>query len=110
MLFSKRSHEGYVFIDHRASPGLPRDFAIRNGLPPDQVCEGGVLEAPTETCTHCGTVVILNPRRTRERHYCQKCDNYICDLCEAARHQPDYVHRTVLERLILAATNGASNG
>jgi len=110
MFFSKRSLEGFVYIDHRASPGLPRDFAIRHGLPPELVCEGALMEAPTYTCPHCGTVVIINPRRTRERSYCQKCDNYICDNCEAGRRHPDYVHRTFLESAILAATNGASNG
>jgi len=64
---SKRRHEGYLIVDHRASPG--------NALAP----EGQVYETPTVTCSHCGSVVILSPTRTRPRHYCFKCDHYVCD-------------------------------
>ena len=110
MPFSKRSFEGQIYVDHRASPGLPADFARANGLDPALVGEGSLFEAPTYTCPHCGTVVIINQRRTRERSYCKKCDNYLCDNCEAARCHPDYVHRTWLQTAILAATNGVSDG
>ena len=34
---------------------------------------------PTLTCCHCNRVVVLNPERRRERHWCFKCDAYICD-------------------------------
>jgi hypothetical protein len=64
---SKRRHEGYLIVDHRASPG--------NAL----AGEGQVYETPTVTCSHCGSVVILSPTRTRPRHYCFKCDHYVCD-------------------------------
>jgi hypothetical protein len=63
---SKRSREGYLLIDNRAAGG-------------------GAVESPTITCSHCHRVVVLNPLRTRERGYCPKCDNYICDECEAVR-------------------------
>lgn len=68
---SKRSHEGYLFIDHRGGPGMP-------GIPL-------FMEAPTITCSHCQTVFIVNPLRNRERAYCSKCDHYICDKCGKAR-------------------------
>jgi len=44
----------------------------------------GLFEAPTLGCAHCGTIVILNPARQRERAYCPKCDRYMCDNCGAA--------------------------
>jgi len=92
----KRSHDGYLFVDHRASPGLPADMAIAAGYDPDQVREGKVYEAPTLGCAHCGTHVIINPWRTRERGWCAKCDRYICEGCEAAR-KAGAVHRTIEE-------------
>lgn len=64
---SKKSLEGYLQIDHRFSPGLP-------GTP-----EGAMLEAATHTCAHCHAIVVLNPKRTRPRGYCAKCDRYVCD-------------------------------
>jgi len=64
---SQRTKEGYLIIDHRASPG--------NTLAP----EGQVYETPTVTCSHCGAVVVLSPTRKRPRHYCVKCDHYVCD-------------------------------
>lgn len=70
MAFTKRSHEGWLLIDHRASPGVP-------GLP-----EGSAWESATITCAHCQKVVVLNPQRTRERGYCRKCDHYVCDRPE----------------------------
>lgn len=83
MSLSKRSHEGYLLIDNRCNPGVPDELAVRVGLP---VGAGrGMFEAPTITCSHCQTVVIINPLRNRERAYCGKCDHYICDGCGAAR-------------------------
>jgi hypothetical protein len=79
---SKFSKEGYLSIDHRDSPGLPDEAVHRAGLPPG--AGRGVFECPTYTCTHCCTVVILNPVRRRDRAYCAKCDRYICDACGAA--------------------------
>lgn len=66
---SLRSHEGYLLIDHRAT----------------LTGQGALFEAPTYTCSHCGTVVVINPARTRERPYCRKCDHRICDACEQVR-------------------------
>lgn len=76
---SKLSLEGYLLIDHRASPGLPKDFLAKLGLSGPAVGEGASYESPTITCCHCGTVVILNPQRTRPRNHCRKCDKYVCD-------------------------------
>ncbi len=90
------SKEGYLFVDHRASPGLPADFARRMGYDPATVAEGQLLEAATKTCQHCGTVVIMNPERVRTRANCPDCGNdYICDFCDAERHKPGYVHNPI---------------
>lgn len=78
-MFSKRSLEGYLQIDHRDSPGLPEDFARKIGLAPGAVAEGTNFETPVITCSHCNVTVILNPLRTRPRNHCKKCDAYICD-------------------------------
>lgn len=52
--------EGYLIIDNR--------------------CSGGTMtEEATATCAHCHAVVRMNPFRTRPRHYCAKCDHYVCD-------------------------------
>jgi hypothetical protein len=53
---------GYLLVDNRVSGGP-------------------VHEAATSTCTHCQRIIILNPLRMRERHYCRKCDHLICDAC-----------------------------
>ena len=45
----------------------------------DQV-SGTIVQLPTLTCAHCNRVVILHPQRQRERHWCFKCDAYVCDL------------------------------
>lgn len=95
MILSKRSHEGYLMVDHRASPGIPEDKALQMGLDPYLVKEGKVYETPTMTCSHCGVVVIMNPKRTRERAYCSKCDNYVCDTCDAARKETGYIHQSL---------------
>lgn len=74
---SKRSHEGYLLIDHRAGEGMgPR------GTP---LGAGSLFEAPIVTCSHCQRGVVINPDRTRAREYCPKCDHYICDECGLAR-------------------------
>ena len=89
--------EGYLFVDHRASPGIPEAKAQAMGLDPTTVSEGKVLEAATLTCAHCGTVVIVNPRRTRERGLCFQCMAYICDSCTALARMPDYVHMPMVK-------------
>lgn len=77
-MLSKRSREGRLLIDHRASPGLP-GYTMRLGHETMTFPEGSIREMPTMTCAHCNTIVVLNPQRTRERGYCHKCDDYVCD-------------------------------
>ena len=78
MKTSKRKFEGCVIIDHRESPGLTPEQVQGHG---PVVGKGELFESATATCVHCQAVVVLNPLRTRPRHYCQKCDDYQCDLC-----------------------------
>ncbi len=73
---SLRRHEGYLIIDHSNSPGSPRS------ADPAHVGPGMKFESATVTCSHCHAVVILNPDRSRPRHYCPKCDHYVCDKLE----------------------------
>lgn len=80
---SHRSHEGYLFVDHRESPGLPEEMAIAAGRPVSSA--KGIFEAPTYTCNHCQAVVVINPNRTRDREWCSKCDHHICDACGALK-------------------------
>jgi hypothetical protein len=78
-MITKRSREGELYIDHRASPGLPPDFYRRIGLVAPEAPGGAVVERATVTCCHCNAVVVLNPLRTRARGHCFKCDAYVCD-------------------------------
>lgn len=81
--------EGYLFVDHSASPGLPPELQRRMGGQPGQK----IIENATLTCCHCKTAVLKNPFRTRERHRCPKCSmKYVCDPCAFRMSQPDYVH------------------
>jgi hypothetical protein len=85
--------EGYLLIDHQASPGLPEDVARYSGLDPKFCGEGKRFEAATLTCSHCKVAVVKNPLRTRERENCPKCGNhYICDFCAAKMREPNYSH------------------
>ena len=93
-MFSQRSHEGCLMIDHRASPGLPEEHARRMGFDPHFTREGKVYETPTFGCAHCRTPVMMNPLRTRDRAYCAKCSHYICDLCDGVRREGGYLHRS----------------
>ena len=80
------SKEGYLLIDHRASPGISEEDAARMrsvGSIVPVVGEGKVVELKTKTCVHCGTAVLMNPARHRDRGRCSKCDDYICDYCSA---------------------------
>ena len=94
---SLRDKEGYLLIDHRASPGLPADIARQSGFDPKFTSEGGILEASTMTCSHCTNSVVLNPERIRKREYCQKCDAYICDACHALTTVPNYQHASYVK-------------
>lgn len=85
--------EGYLIVDHQASPGLPPELAAQMGYDPALCKEGKVFEAATLTCAHCKTVVVKNPDRLRARGSCVKCSNkYLCDDCTVAARQPDYTH------------------
>ena len=97
MTFLKTSHDGEATVDHTASPGLPPAMAVRAGMPPELLGEGTVMNAPALGCPHCGSVVILNPMRKRPRANCIKCNKYICDICDAVRNEPDYIHITIEE-------------
>jgi hypothetical protein len=79
--FSKRSLEGEILIDHRASPGLGPEMAAWMGVDAGLVAGGQVLEAPVIACAHCQAIVIVNPDRQRERGWCSRCDKYLCDEC-----------------------------
>lgn len=81
----QRRKEGYLLIDNRASPGVSREFIQSSGKDAPVVGEGEIYESATITCSHCHTVVVLRPDRTRERHYCTGCDHYICDVCADIR-------------------------
>lgn len=106
---SLKRHEGYLVIDHSASPGIPADVARLIGLDPAAVAEGKVLEAATLTCKHCSNVWKKNQYRIRPRAYCRKCDHYICDACDAEAARSDYVHRCK-EEILDAAMTSASRG
>ena len=93
---NKQLHEGYLMVDHRASPGLTEEQAITLGYGPSAAHEK-LYEAKTNPCSHCATVVIMNPQRTRDRAYCQACNKYICDNCGISMKLPDYVHKTYLQ-------------
>ena len=87
MIHSKRSYEGYLLIDHTASPGtggLAADQVVRHREVP-VVPEGTKLEASIVTCAHCQRGVILNPQRGHSREWCSGCDHYICDNCGLIR-------------------------
>jgi hypothetical protein len=96
---SLKRFEGVLMVDHRASPGLPKDFYKPLGIDAPAVGEGKMMEMATITCSHCKGVVVLNPERKRERGYCPKCDQYICDNCHAITKLPTYSH-TPFDKLI----------
>jgi hypothetical protein len=89
---SLKRHEGWLLIDHRASPGIPADIARKIGFRPEDVAEGALLESATNTCSHCGNAYRMNRYRIRPREYCGKCDHYICDGCYEKSQHADYVH------------------
>lgn len=91
-LNAKPQREGYLIVDHSASPGLPEDVARTAGYDPKHCGEGKVFEAATLTCAHCKIAVVKNPLRTRERPYCAKCNHYICDVCAMQAQAPTYSH------------------
>jgi hypothetical protein len=84
-------------VDHRASPGIPEELARAAGRDPKQSGEGKLYESALIQCEHCRTSVVLNADRQRPRAYCQPCDHYICDACDAQRNLPGYIHASALQ-------------
>lgn len=83
-MFSKRSLEGEILIDHTASPGLtPEEVGTFAEV---SVAKGGLFESAINTCGHCSFTVVLNPKRTRDRGWCSHCDRYLCDACTYQLH------------------------
>ena len=105
MPFLKTANDGEITIDHSASPGLTPDQARRFDYPAEFVGEGKRMSTATVGCPHCGSCVVLNPMRLRERAHCYQCNKYICDVCDAVRHEPGYVHRTI-EEIAALLTSG----
>jgi hypothetical protein len=109
MTVRQSSKEGELFVDHRASPGLPPGVARQLGYEPSAVAEGALFEAATLMCEHCHQILIKNPRRDRERAFCMQCGGaYICDLCDAERRRPDYEHLPFKKIVDLVATGKAT--
>jgi hypothetical protein len=94
MTFSKKSHEGCIMVDHRASPGIPAELAPQLGYRPEDVAEGKLYETVTYGCKHCGLCYVKNPWRMRPREHCFTCNRDICDACYAESKLPGYVHMT----------------
>jgi len=68
--------------DHRhAGAGVSDELVHKAGLPTG--AGRGLFETSTFTCYHCQRVVINDPKRTRPRSWCKKCDHHICDGCGA---------------------------
>lgn len=82
---SLRSNEGYLLIDHRFSPGVPDEVMVKSGLPIGSGRKDKVFEAATYTCADCQAIVVIEPKRTRARGYCPKCNHQLCDRCENVR-------------------------
>lgn len=79
-IFSKRSLEGYLEIDHSQSPGINVNQAVSMGM--DIAVPGGsVFKSATMMCSKCQVQIILNPDRSRSRGHCRGCDHDICDGC-----------------------------
>ena len=73
------------------------------------VPEGQMGEFAVLVCRHCQQHAIRNPLRERERGFCQKCMEYICDGCVAAMRAPDYVHQPFLAKAEAALERVAKN-
>jgi hypothetical protein len=78
-MLTQRNKEGLFTLDHSQTIGLTEEQTHNAGLPPG--AGRGLFEAPTYTCSHCQAVVVMNPKRNRERAYCRGCDHLICDAC-----------------------------
>lgn len=82
--FSKRSLEGALYIENRHAPPFPealiQQIEAKLGHVPGLRVSGPVAyERAILRCCHCGVFCVKNPKRTRQRGYCAKCDAYHCD-------------------------------
>lgn len=82
---SLKRHEGYMYIDNSNNEGV--DDAVMIALGYTAGSGKGVYESATYTCSHCHSIVILEPKRTRERGFCRGCGQRICDACNIIRAQ-----------------------
>lgn len=102
---SKRRLEGELLIDHRDAPSdIDPAIVARMSVPGPVVRAGAVWESPTFTCCHCHGIVVMNPKRTRPRHWCPKCDRYTCD---GAACVTDCVP---MDKILDTAQNAAAKG
>jgi hypothetical protein len=90
---SLRSHEGYLLIDHSQSPGTA------------EVPGGTIYESATYTCGHCQAIVVIEPKRTRARGFCLKCNHRVCDACEFLRVKTGFC--LTFNRVVYEALNSA---
>jgi hypothetical protein len=89
--------------------GLPRGlgYVEVDNRPAGQ----GYFEADTYTCSHCETVVILNPARKRERYKCNGCSHHICDDCaaKAVMGEKCYPYKKMVEDQLEQASRQSSS-
>ena len=70
-------------IDNSNNAGVDDAVMVAMGYP---VGAGkGLYESATYTCSHCNAIVVIEPKRTRERGFCRKCNSRVCDACETIR-------------------------
>lgn len=87
---SLKQHEGYMLIDNRVNAGVPDEVMVSLGYPVG--AGNGLYESATYTCSHCHAVVIIEPKRTRERGFCRGCNRQICDGCNVVKAQTLLCH------------------
>jgi hypothetical protein len=109
-MFNKRSREGYLMVDHRASPGLPSNIAAEAGYDFRQCTEGKLFETACYTCAHCNMPVPKSYYAGREHAECIKCDHFVCDRCAVLACQPDYVHLPFKKFIDISADYAAKTG
>lgn len=104
----RKRGEGYLLIDHSASPGLSEEFMRANNLKGPVVPGGRSFESSIYTCPHCSRDILMHHERTRDRSYCFKCDSYICDNCGLLmKLGGDHVtYQSRLDSLYTAISNG----
>jgi Ni2+-binding GTPase involved in maturation of urease and hydrogenase len=99
-----------MVIDNRQSQGVPDDVMVELGYP---VGAGkGLYESATYTCSHCHSVVVIEPKRTRERGFCRGCSRQICDGCNAIKAKTFECHSMaqIIEETLEAAVRQSDSG